>query len=511
MPVSTLSFRGLEGRSWHLSALLVIEDGLEPGPLVLGDPHPEVRPVRLGGRLGRTLWRYDFEVALGEAERVVEYGVGEPRWQLHLPPLEGPVRIAFTACNGSEGERTGQSKPGRNALWEDLHEQHELTPFHLLLHGGDQLYADSVWEEVADLAAWQRLREKERLEAPFTPAMAEAVADYYFRRYVWLWEQEELTPTLPSIPSLMMWDDHDIFDNFGSHDPEWQACPVFRGIYRIAREQFALFQLAARPDDLPSRGFADPGGGHFGWSYRIVPGIGVLAPDLRSERSLDHIMGETGHRALSGMLEDMADCRHVLFLSTVPLLNAHEHWFERFSEAIPGHQNFQLDIRDQWRSIRHRDEWLDLLRFLFDFIERTSVRLTALSGEIHVGALAKAMSRGRAIWQLTSSGIVHPPPGPWVVRVLDWMSTGPAEEIEPGLELRLLEIPGLGQRFLGERNWLALELSPASERILATWHTEDRRFRLDAEGDATAPPGPPVPERREAAAVSGGGARVAEK
>ncbi|MDX1541537.1 MAG: alkaline phosphatase D family protein [Geminicoccaceae bacterium] len=504
MSVSVLCFRGLDdGRSWHLSALLVVEDEQRPAPLVLSEPHPDVAPVRLGGRLAMGLWRYDFEVTLGDEERTVDYGLGRPRWTIHLPALSGPVRIAFTACNGSEFERTGESEPGRNALWQQLHEEHERQPLHLLLHGGDQLYADSVWDEVEELAAWQRLRARQRLEAPFPAELEAKVADYYFRRYVWLWEQKELAPTLPSIPSLMMWDDHDIFDNFGSHDPEWQACPVFRGIYRVAREQFALFQLVARPDDLPARGFADPAGGHFGWSYRIVPGIGVVAPDLRSERSTEQIMGAAGHRALGVMLDELADCRHVLFLSTVPLLNAHEHWFERLYEAIPGHQSFQNDIRDQWRSLLHRQEWRDLLELLFGFIERTGARLTAVSGEIHVGGLATATWNGRAIWQLTSSGIVHPPPPMWLVHFLDWMSTGPAEEIEPGLHLELLEIPGLGQRYLGRRNWLALDLSPASQRIDATWHTENGTFSLQSEDDR-APARAPGPRPGENAARVGG-------
>jgi hypothetical protein len=56
------------------------------------------------------------------------------------------------------------------------------------------------------------------------------------------------------------------------------------------------------------------------------------------------------------------------------------------------------------------------------------------------------------------------------------MSTGPAEDIEPGLKLDVLKIPGYGSRFLGERNWLALELSAANPGLSATWHTADRAF-----------------------------------
>ena len=479
MPVSVLCFRGLRGTFWQLTALLVLEDGGTPPPLVTDEPHPDVAPERFGARLGSTLWRYDFQVELREHERVVAYGVGEPRQRIHLPAREGPLRIAFTACNGSEGERTGQSRPGRNDLWRELADEHEKAPFHLILHGGDQLYADSVWDEVAELAAWRKLPARRRLKAPFTEAMARDVGDYYFRRYCWLWEQPELEPLLPSIPSLMMWDDHDIFDGFGSHDPKWQACPVFKGIYGAAREHFALFQLVAPPDALPAHGFDDPDGRQFGWSYRILDGIGIVAPDLRSERTLQDIMGERGRAALPAMLERLSDCRHVLFLSSVPLLNEHEALLERIYEALPGEQYFKLDVRDQWRSVHHRDEWLDLLRRLFAFSERTGARITALSGEIHLGALAMASHESREIWQLTSSGIVHPPPSKWMVTLLDWLSTGPAEEVAPGLEVKVCKIPGHGKRFLGKRNWLALKLSPKGGPFVATWHTSETSFRFE--------------------------------
>jgi hypothetical protein len=477
MSVVVLCFRGLEQHDWRLSALLVLDGDGPPPPLELGEAEHPIAACHLAARLGRSLWRYDFRVPLSAAERTVDYRIGGGIWRMRLPAFGGPLRIAFTACNGYEDERTGSAGPDRNRLWQKLEAEHARAPFHLVLHGGDQLYADSLWHEVRPLAAWRRLPAGRRLAAPFTPEMAEAVTDYFFRRYCWLWEQPELARIMPAVPSLMMWDDHDIFDGWGSHDPKWQACPVFRGIYVAAREQFALFQLAARPDRLPAAGFSDPGGAQFGWSYRLLDDIGIIAPDLRSERSLEHIMGEAGRRAFVGMLEGLTGCRHVLLLSSVPLLNAHEGLLERLYEALPGQHYFQLDLRDQWRSIFHRDEWLRLLRHLFAFSARTGARITALSGEIHLGALALAQHAGTRIYQLTSSGIVHPPPPAPLVAFLDWMSTGPVEEIEPGLKLDVLKIPGYGSRFLGERNWLALELSAANPGLAATWHTADRAFR----------------------------------
>ena len=450
--------------------------------MLLTDADDAVRPCHLVDRCDQALWRYDFRLPLGDAEHEAVYAIGERRWRICVPAVgNGALRLAYTACNGMEGERTWGESPSRNERWRHLAAEHARAPFHLLLHGGDQLYADTVWEEVPALAAWQRLPARRRLEAPFTPDMAEAVGAYFLARYRWLWGQPDVAPLLATIPSLMMWDDHDIFDGWGSHDPEWQACPVFRGIYAAAREHFALFQLCARPDRLPTgEGFIDPGGGQFGWAHRVLDGVGVVAPDLRSERSKGRVMSEPTWAAFAAALEGMADCRHVLLMSSVPAINAAVPLLDRIYEALPGHQYFQLDLRDQWRSIFHHDEWLRLLRHLLAFAARTGARVTVLSGEIHLGAFAVAEDdgNGHRVYQLTSSGIVLLPPWTPVVAFMDWMSTGPAEEVAPGMMIKQLPIPGLGKRFLGARNWLALEVSAAGDRLAASWHSDASSFSV---------------------------------
>ena len=52
-----------------------------------------------------------------------------------------------------------------------------------------------------------------------------------------------------TIPTLMMWDDHDIFDGWGSYDAELQNCAVYQGIFAAARDAFRLFQLQCAPNE----------------------------------------------------------------------------------------------------------------------------------------------------------------------------------------------------------------------------------------------------------------------
>jgi PhoD related phosphatase len=457
-----LIFRGARDRSVDLSALAGVAAEDTPPPLETGTEL--VPPQQLAARCGRSLWRYDFSLPQGEAG----YRIGGQSRRVHLPAGAGPLRVAFTACNGSEQGNAWGSLEARNERWLHLAAVHAERPFHLLLQGGDQLYADPIWHDVPALAAWKRQFPWRRRKAPFPAALAAAVADDYFKRYWWLWTQPQLAPVLATIPSLMMWDDHDIFDGWGSWSQEWQRCPVFQGIWTAAREHFALFQLGARPDDLPG-GFSDRRGGQFGWACRIGE-VGILAPDLRSERSRVRVMGDAGWRSFTAALAAMKDCRHVLLLSSMPLVTCDLRVLETFFNLLPGHQVWEDDLVDQWPSRAHGAEWTRLLRTLVEFSEATGACVTSLSGEVHLGALGLVEGRGTRIYQLTSSGIVHPPPPAKAVKVLEWLGAREATPA-PDLTARLLPLPGHGRRFLRARNWLELELAPA-HGLTATWHSE---------------------------------------
>lgn len=470
-----LYFRGVRDRSWALSALVAESDGDEPHPLLAGGA--QFLPQALDRRSGRTLWRYDFTLPYGDEPGLHEYRIGGRRWDVPVPAAGGPLRLAFTACNGSEMGNAWKKPEQRNPLWRNLVEKNAESSFHLLLQGGDQLYADPVWKKVPELGAWKRLPASKRFSAPFTPEMAQDVRDYYFDEYCRVWSQEDLAPVLADTPSLMMWDDHDIIDGWGSYPQIWHDCEVMQGVWSAAREHFALFQLAARPDDLPE-GFSDRRGGQFGWAYRIGD-IGILAPDLRSERSRARILGEAGRRALSDALQSMNGCRHVLLIFTVPLVNAHLHALEGLFRRIPGHQSWEDDLVDQWPSLAHWEEWSSVLRELVSFSAESGATLTSLSGEIHLGALGLIESPAAQIYQITSSGIVHPPPPALLTAALEWSSRHDMQ-VEPDITVKALPIPGLSRRYLRARNWLALDVS-AVEGLTATWHSEDgeaRRFAI---------------------------------
>lgn len=461
-----LYFRNLTDKQYTLAAIVVTPNGSPPPPLYAGQDDP-VPPVLLCSRCGKSVWQYTFVIALDRVGAGPTYTIGQQTWPLHVPRLP-QLRIAFTSCNGEVRGKLEDAKPERNERWRHLADEHAANPFHLLIQGGDQLYADNVWHDVPGLAAWSKLDRNAKLLADWTSEMAEAAADFYFDRYCRLWAQPDLAPLLASIPSLMIWDDHDIFDGWGSYAQELQQCPVHQGLWSVAREFYALFQLGTVGKDLPDM-FGDPDGRHFGHAV-ILGEVGIILADLRSERTPDRVMGALGWPWFEQTLQRMASCQHVLFISSVPVV--HLDW------SVPEHvliymqwfRKYHDDIRDQWRSHSHLDEWQRLVTVLLDFAGQTRTQLTILSGEIHLGALGLIERGDTRIHQLISSGIVHGPPPTIVAAAFGLWSRLPGTSPDAAT-VRMCPLPHLKRRFLAARNWLALDYDRDAS-LQAVWHAE---------------------------------------
>ncbi len=96
--------------------------------------------------------------------------------------------------------------------------------------------------------------------------MREAAEDHCFQGYLTLYARPEIAHLAARVPSVMMWDDHDIFDGWGSL-PE----RLLDGQVGRARSLLRLKQLWLESDEAHA-GEADGHAGH-------VPGSGPDAID----------------------------------------------------------------------------------------------------------------------------------------------------------------------------------------------------------------------------------------
>src|SRR3546814_14413368 len=120
---------------------------------------------------------------------------------------------------------------------------------------------------------------------------------------------------------------------------------MYRGGCAAARDAFAIFQQGARPNDLPE-GFLRRDGRHFGNVWRIG-NIGLIAPDLRSNRTQRRVMDDVGWADFRAGLARLEGCRHPLRVPSVPAVNADLSAIERLRPIMPGYPSHPHALRAQ--------------------------------------------------------------------------------------------------------------------------------------------------------------------
>lgn len=449
------------GRQLHLTSLFIARQGVTPSSIELGSHI--VHPVPITEFDRATVWCARFCLP---ADRPSQY-----TWQGETFPvagdLAGDVRLAYVSCNGEEVGDVEREGSERNAMWARLRDEHLRRPFALLLHGGDQVYADEV-------TLGHKLSEDWPDTIPRDPSRA-ALADLrrhlrerFLERYAMLYAAPEFAWLAARVPSLMQWDDHDICDGWGSLRRSRTYSPIGQTLFNAAREAFLTFQQATTDGKLPAR-FADPSGTHLGWSVETEC-LRILAPDLRSERTRRGIMGAGGWAMMAAEAARNVQGQTFL-LSSVPLLGPRLSVLEAGMMAIPSMQKYEDDLRDQWQSRAHRDEWRRMLRLVRDMARMHHHNVTAISGEIHLATRAVMdLGGGQLLHQLVASGIAHrPPPKAWarVLGALSWLGEDPL----PEHPIRIARLPGQPTRYVAERNYLVLERQDDIWR--AWWELED--------------------------------------
>lgn len=455
-----------EGRL-HLSALFIAARGAELPPIVLAED--EVHAVQLAEYDHATVWRARFALP---ADRTSVYAWDGESYEV-AGDLTGDVRLAYVSCNGEEIDDMEREGSERNAMWARLRENYQTRPFAIVLHGGDQVYADEITLGHELSHDWPDRRPIE----PSPTALADLrhhLREGFFARYAAIYAAPELAWLAARVPSLMQWDDHDICDGWGSLHRSFTDSRVGQTLFSVARESFLVFQQAAREDDLPPR-FVDPSGRHLGWGI-CAPELRILAPDLRSERTRDQVMGPGGWVMMEAEASREAE-GHTLLMSSVPLLGPRLSLLETLMVAIPRMQKYEDDLRDQWQSRAHREEWRRMLELVIQIARRDGHDLTAISGEIHLATRAVMdMGDGLHLNQLVASGIAHrAPPKAWA-RFLDALASI-GEHPLPHHPIRIVALPGQTARYTAERNYLLLE------RASGTWSA---RWDLETSG-MTAP------------------------
>ena len=437
-----------------------------------------------------TFWRTSLQVKIPEGRgsgRVAEYQVllegaivadvhCRTEWHFYIPAENERHKFAYASCNGvSKADKiTKLDEPF--ALWRQMSELHKEEPFSMLIMGGDQIYADSIWDKVSSLDDWSSLKFEEQVVRKSTKKMMKQLDDFYSRLYKQRWSNEHMSLMLASVPNVMMWDDHDIFDGWGSFPRDLQNSEVFSEIFRHAKKYFELFQIRT----LKNRTLLSIDGDHyaFGFTFR---GSSILALDNRSERSIRRVMSDAQWGDVMNYL-DRTKQGSLFVMSAVPVVYRDFSFTESAMDLTPWHEDLEDDLKDHWRAKEHQGERNRLIMNLLDNAglrqqKDGSSKTVFLSGDVHVGCLGVVTdSRNERLvklHQVVSSGIVHPAPS-----LIQWLGIAAVtnDDVEPineesTIEARMLTPVG-SKRYIRKRNFVTVK-EGTDDKLWVNWITED--------------------------------------
>lgn len=377
-----------------------------------------------------------------------------PLASFRLLPAGRPPRIALVSCNGVWNVSDEKRK---YALWKSLKAEIDAGRVDLVVHAGDQIYADPIW------MAHDADARKMGLRPTNKGRMADLTREYR-KWYEKTWSAEPVAAVLASVPNVMTWDDHDIYDGYGSHDDDDEAPQ--QAFFLAAKQAFEEFQTMHGPGPLhPESSLA-------GFTHE---GVGVVLLDTRTNRMWNarRVLGDAQLAAFDAWCAaNVAGLKRLYVVASIPLVHANVAGALAALWLKPGREDIEDDLRDAWTASNNRDECQRLTKRLFALqAKHPELQVTVLSGDVHVGAIAELRSRLPAhrapggdysrMFQITSSGIGHPPPEGFGMFLITQATRSAVTLGTEDIQGRLVELNGADGLLLKRRNFAILHLTDA--------------------------------------------------
>jgi hypothetical protein len=344
-----------------------------------------------------------------------------------VPGLNEKLHFITTSCNGFHSPEDAKLIGSRENTWSQILAQHKEkeTANHLMVGLGDQLYCDEVFK-LEELQPWlsKKFNIEEFNAIEPTEEVTAAVDLFYFHRY--LEEFSKNTPSfsecLSSIPQMNIWDDHEIFDGYGSLPPLLQNSPMVQMIGSIAKKYYLLFQQGIKPNlakkEAIEQGYLSNSNYSF---FKTVGNTTFMAMDTRSERDAKNVMTPASfEKLLEDLQKQVTDTtKHLIVLSATPIVYPDKslisditwwcanpyawknriwrkftQWFgtKIASLSVLGNDgaNHGFDI-DTWNS--HKEEKIALINALQNISKSRNIRTTILTGDAHQAGVAAIAPR----------------------------------------------------------------------------------------------------------------------
>ncbi|KAK0657459.1 hypothetical protein B0T16DRAFT_385993 [Cercophora newfieldiana] len=469
--------------------------------------YKDVRGFRLHAERGYTFWRFNIEVELGEKQQRVAYRINRgPSTGFWVPAKGQSMNIMFYSCNGFSTSVDTDSFSGPDPMWRDVLNTHQSQPFHVMIGGGDQVYNDRAMQDTNIFRKWLMHKNPiHKHNAPFPPAMQNELEVFYLERYCMWFSQGLFGMANSQIPMVNMFDDHDIIDGFGSYPHHFMNSPVFSGLGNVAFKYYMLFQHQSIPDETEK---TEPS-----WLLGTKPGpyinevsrslfmsfgsrVALLAVDARTERTREQVINPgTWKKIIDRCYDEIEKGRteHLIVLLGVPIAYPRLVWLENILTSrlldpikaigktgvfgnvlnhFDGGVEVLDDLDDHWTAKNHKSERKVVIEDLQDLAADKSVRVTILSGDVHLAAIGQFYSNPkfalakhndfRYIPNVISSAIVNTPPPDLMADILNkrnkvhHFDKETDEDMIPIFAHGVDGKPRNNKRMLPHRNWCSI-------------------------------------------------------
>ncbi|ETS74805.1 hypothetical protein PFICI_13289 [Pestalotiopsis fici W106-1] len=426
--------------------------------------YKDVRGFRLHAEKGCTFWRFNIEIELREKQQRIAYRINRgPSIGFWVPSRNESMNVMFHSCNGFSLSVNSNDFSGPDPMWRDVLNTHQTRPFHVMIGGGDQIYNDAVMKKTSIFQQWLEIKNPlHKHNAPFTKDLQEELETFYLERYCMWFSQGLFGLANSQIPMVNMYDDHDIIDGFGSYPDHFMKTPVFSGLGAVAFKYYMLFQqqsiVSESEETEPSWVLGCKPGPYIHELSRSLyvslgAGLALLAVDARTERARDEVIREeTWKKIMDRCYAEIVkgETTHLLVLLGVPIAYPRLVWLENiltsrlmdpvkamgkagllgnFLNRFDGGVEILDDLDDHWTAKNHKDERRFIIEDLQDLAADKSVRITILSGDVHLAAIGQFFSNPklqipkhkdfRYMPNVISSAIVNTPPPDMLADVLN--------------------------------------------------------------------------------------------
>lgn len=429
--------------SYRASIMLVVKDAVprityKVGPLVEGSG--EITDGEFPGTVyyeltnGLKFYRFNIALLLAEYPQKVKYAINDlvnPAHQFFLPAVLESMNVISYSCNGFS--LATDTSHYQLSLWLDVLRKHSTQNYHVMLGGGDQIYCDLIKVHSKTLESWLNLHSaRAKRDIKVSPEMLEEFEDFYLNAYLeWFgkgWWKGKNGATLQTmfplamaqIPTVSIYDDHDIIDGFGSYKDKTMKLDVFSTIGKAAFKYYMLFQHQMLVDEpayledplwiLSKRNgpfIKQPSHSVF---MRLGREISLLGVDCRTERKLSEIVSPSTYNTIFSRLQAEVDrateTKHLLVMLGVPILYPRLVWLEKILNStmlqpvrslatkgiiskglvneFDGSVEVLDDLNDHWCLKNHKRERNYLVKKLTEFGAKNAIRITILSGDVHL-------------------------------------------------------------------------------------------------------------------------------